>query len=274
MTCREPGGTAFGERIRSALLQSGEPPQPEAELLAFAAARAQLVGEIIIPALKRNAIVISDRYADSTVAYQDYGRGLALGVIAAVHAAAVRGPLPDVTLLLDHDPEEARARAPGSEDYIEDEEAEFHARVRNGYLELAAAEPERWCVLDASSGGATSLSPDGSPTRPGAGPCTSRSAGPGPGSGQPPWRGYGRFRSRPDARSQRRPGSEARASMPAHASRTLAPAPSAPPSRAERRLLAQAPPGTARHTRRTLRQPGIPPRQASIGGFGLNPVSR
>ena len=79
-------------------------------------------------------------------------------------------------------------------------------------------------------------------TRPGAGPCTSRSAGPGLASGQPPWRGYGRFRSRPDARSQRRPGSAARASMPAHASRTLAPAPSAPPSRVERRLLAPARP--------------------------------
>ena len=84
------------------------------------------------------------------------------------------------------------------------------------------------------------------PSRPGAGPCTSRSAGPGLGSGQPRSRDYGRYRSRPDARSQRRPGSEARASMPAHASRTLAPAPSAPPSRAERRLLAPARP---RHRR-------------------------
>ena len=86
-----------------------------------------------------------------------------------------------------------------------------------------------------------SLSPDGSPTRPGAGPCTSRSAGPGPGSWQPRSRGYGRYRSRPDARSQRRPGSEARASMPAHASRTRAPATSAPPS-GRARLLAPARP--------------------------------
>ena len=108
------------------------------------------------------------------------------------------------------------------------------------------------------------------PSLRGAGPCTSRSAGPGLASGQPRWRGYGRYRSRPDARSQRRPRSEARASMPAHVSRTLAPAPSAPPSGPERRLLAPAPPGERRHARRTLRQPGIPPPQASIGGFGLS----
>ena len=150
VTCREPGGTAFGERIREALLQPGLPPHPEAEMLAFAAARAQLVHTIIIPALRRGAVVICDRYIDSTIAYQHYGRGLSIVVISAVHAAAVRGPMPDITLLLDHDPDAARERGLGADDYIESEAAAFHTRVRNGYLEMAAAEPDRWRVLDAS----------------------------------------------------------------------------------------------------------------------------
>lgn len=153
VACREPGGTALGERLRAALFATtpGEPPpSPEAELLTFNAARAQLVREVIRPALDRGAVVICDRFADSTVAYQQYGRGLDAGLVAAAIRVATGGLTPDLTLLLDLDPAEAARRVSTETDYLEREALDFHRRVRRGFLELAAADPSRWLVLDAT----------------------------------------------------------------------------------------------------------------------------
>ncbi len=151
VTCREPGGTALGERLRAALLGSDGPaPDARAELLVFAAARAQLVAEVIRPALKRGALVLCDRYADSTLAYQHHGRELPRDTVDAVNAAATGGLTPDLTLLLDLPPAEGLRRTGRAGDYMEREELAFHERVRAGYEVLARTEPERWRVLDAS----------------------------------------------------------------------------------------------------------------------------
>lgn len=153
VTCREPGGTLLGERLRDALFATapGETaPAPAAELLVFTAARAQLVAEVIAPALARGALVICDRFSDSTMAYQHSGRGLDAAVVHAADAAATQGLRPDVTLLLDLPPEQAFQRGERGGDYLEREDVEFHRRVRRGFLELAAAAPERWLVLDAT----------------------------------------------------------------------------------------------------------------------------
>jgi dTMP kinase len=153
ITCREPGGTALGERLREALFTTAEdepPPSPEAELLIFNAARAQLVSEVIRPALATGDIVVCDRFFDSTIAYQHFGRGLDRGVVDAVNRAATGGLVPDLTVLLDLEPEAGFARGEGRTDYLEREELAFHRRVRRGFLELAVAEPERWLVLDAT----------------------------------------------------------------------------------------------------------------------------
>ena len=149
--CREPGGTTLGERLRDALFATKPyepPPSPEAELLLFNAARAQLVSEVIRPALHRGAVVICDRFADSTVAYQQYGRGLEASLVTSAITVATGGLTPDLTILLDVDPAEAFARAKKKTDYLEHEALDFHRRVRRGFLELAAAEPSRWLVLD------------------------------------------------------------------------------------------------------------------------------
>ncbi len=150
VSCREPGGTPLGERLRDALFASDDAPSAEAELLVFAAARAQLVREVIRPALDGGALVLCDRFADSTVAYQQYGRGLDGGAVEAVNAAATGGLRPELTLLLDIAPEAALARGNANANYMERQDLEFHRRVRGGYLELARREPERWLVLDAS----------------------------------------------------------------------------------------------------------------------------
>jgi dTMP kinase len=148
-TSREPGGTELGERLRSALF-AGESPGPEAELLVFAAARAQLVHEVIRPALADGTVVLCDRFADSTVAYQQYGRGIDAATIATINDAATGGLTPALTVLLDLSPADAAAR--GSEtDNMEREASEFHDRVRAGYLTLASTEPGRWLVLNATS---------------------------------------------------------------------------------------------------------------------------
>ena len=150
--CREPGGTALGERLRRALLGTGpdgSAPAPEAELLLFAAARAQLVAEVLRPALDRGAMVICDRYQDSTVAYQHGGRGLDRALVEAVNRAATGGLSPDLTLLLDLAPDQGLARGGGAGDYLEAETLAFHERVRACYRGLAGEDPPRWLVLDA-----------------------------------------------------------------------------------------------------------------------------
>jgi len=152
---REPGGTMLGERLRAALLGApppgeAEPPAPLAELLVFGAARAQLVAEAIRPALGRGAIVLCDRFADSTIAYQQYGRGLPAEQVAAVNHVATGGLVPSLTLLLDLEPAEGLRRRGEAKNYFEEEALAFHLRVREGFHALAAAEPGRWLVLDAT----------------------------------------------------------------------------------------------------------------------------
>jgi dTMP kinase len=148
---REPGGTPAGEAIRKLLLDPSSHLVAEAELLLMMAARAQLVRETIRPALARGAAVLSDRFTDASFAYQGGGRGIDPGIIATLERIAA-GIKPDFTLLLDVgiDIGLARARARGgAPDRIESEREEFFERVRAAYLARAAAEPARFCVVDA-----------------------------------------------------------------------------------------------------------------------------
>ena len=147
----EPGGTPLGQKIGRWLKWERTDISPLTELLLFNASRAQLVAEIIQPKLKNGKTVICDRYADSTTAYQSYGRGLDLEIVKAINNAATRGLEPDLTVLLDIPAEAglARKRA-GKQDRFEGEALAFHRRVRGGYLKLAADDPERWLVVDAS----------------------------------------------------------------------------------------------------------------------------
>jgi len=140
---REPGGTAAGERIRDLLKDPAVDLSGESEALLFAAARAELVREVIRPALDRGLVVVSDRFLDSSLAYQGAARGLGVEEVAAVNALATGGLRPDLTLLLDLDVEEAFARA-GEEDRFEAEGADLQRRVAAAYAELAAADPGRW----------------------------------------------------------------------------------------------------------------------------------
>jgi dTMP kinase len=148
---REPGGTRLGEKLRDIVFRPG--PEPEAELLLILAARAQLVAEVIRPALKRGDIVICDRYSDSTLAYQGYGRQLNLKAVEAANDLATGGLWPDLSVLLELPVDVGLARkAGGSEwDSIGQESREFHERVHAGFRELAAREPERWLVVDATA---------------------------------------------------------------------------------------------------------------------------
>lgn len=155
---REPGGTRLAELIRGLLKDEREdPPCDRSELLLFLAARAQLVKNVIVPALDAGKWVISDRFSDSTFAYQGYGRGLPLDVLRLANDFACEGLRPDLTLLLDVRPEVAQARMRGREaatntsaDRIELAGDSFHARLRAGFLEMAAAEPDRIKVIDAN----------------------------------------------------------------------------------------------------------------------------
>ena len=150
---REPGGTPTAEAIRELLIEHGEEPMPEAaELLLMFASRALHVANRIQPALDSGVWVISDRFVDASRAYQGGGRGLPDGVIEDLAALALDGLKPDVTLLLDAPPEVGLARADrrGAKDRFESEALEFFARVRQRYLDLAAAEPDRFVVIDAS----------------------------------------------------------------------------------------------------------------------------
>ena len=146
---REPGGTGLGERIR-ALLLHGEAMSPWAEAALFAAARAQLVDEVIRPALDRGAAVICYRYVDSSVAYQGVARELGLERVLDLNLTAVDGLLPDRTFLLLLDPAVVAARVGGERDRLERENDDFHARAYEGYRELARRFPERIVTLDAT----------------------------------------------------------------------------------------------------------------------------
>ncbi len=147
----EPGGTILGAEIRKSLKRKRERPiSPEAELLLFAASRAQLITEVIRPALKEGKTVICDRFSYSTLAYQGYGRGLSLNIIEMVNSLATQNLKPDIVILLDLLSEEGLARKQNLKDPFELEELSFHRRVREGYLKAAATEPDRWLVIDAS----------------------------------------------------------------------------------------------------------------------------
>lgn len=165
VSVREPGGTPLGEAIRALLLDPRQEIDPGAEMLLFAAARAQLVARVIAPALRAGRDVVADRYVDASLAYQGVGRRLGIDVVRGVNAVATGGVLPDLTLLLDVDVptglerarEETRARAgakagaaaPAAGDRMEEEVAAFHQRVREGFLSLAQKEPHRITVIDA-----------------------------------------------------------------------------------------------------------------------------
>ena len=155
---REPGGTRLSELIRGLLKDEREdPPCDRAELLLFLAARAQLVRNVIRPALDAGTWVVSDRFSDSTFAYQGYGRGLPLDVLRLANDFACEGLRPDLTVLLDVDAETSRARLRTREaatnttaDRIEQAGDAFHARLRQGFLEMAAQEPNRIVTIEAS----------------------------------------------------------------------------------------------------------------------------
>ena len=155
---REPGGCAISDKIRSILLDVANSDMNEqAELLLYAAARAQHVAQIIRPALDKGNIVLCDRYSDATLAYQGFGRGLPIVLIEEINRLATLGTRPDLTLLLDFDPKiglnraiQRNATATGpDENRFEQESLEFHRRIRAGYLSLAAAE-SRFCIIDAA----------------------------------------------------------------------------------------------------------------------------
>jgi dTMP kinase len=148
---REPGGTVFGERLRGLLLGSDSPKiSPEAEALGFAASRAQLVSEVIRPALASGAWVVSDRFVDSSLAYQGSARGLGVERVRAANAIAVDGCLPDLVVVLDIPVGEARARETGPDDRIESEGSDLQERVAVGYRLLADESPERIVLVPAT----------------------------------------------------------------------------------------------------------------------------
>jgi dTMP kinase len=144
---REPGGTPLGEEIRNLLLHGGD-VAPWAEATLLAASRAQHVERLIRPALVRGAIVVCDRYVDSSVAYQGIARGLGLERVLDLNLAAVGGLMPDHTILLEIGADEAVARMGGERDRIEREDDGFHVRVADAYRQLAARFPDRYLVLD------------------------------------------------------------------------------------------------------------------------------
>jgi len=148
---REPGGTDLGVELRNIVLHRRGHIAPRAEALLYAADRAHNIATKVRPAIERGAVVIQDRYLDSSVAYQGAGRVLGAEEVRELSLWATEGLLPNLTVLLDLDPEIGRARiAGGVYDRLEEEKNDFHERVRASYLSLAAAEPERFLLLDAT----------------------------------------------------------------------------------------------------------------------------
>ena len=160
LSTREPGGTELAERIRALVREeSADPPNARAETLLFLASRAQLVENVIRPALASGTWVLCDRFADSTFAYQGYGRGLDIAGLKMLNSFATDGLIPDKTILLDVSPETAAKRMRIREqatnttaDRMERAGDDFHMRLKNGFLEMAAAEPERFLVVAADGG--------------------------------------------------------------------------------------------------------------------------
>jgi dTMP kinase len=153
LTLREPGGTPISEQIRAVLMNlANTAMHPRTEILLFLAARAQLVEEVIRPALARGQIVLCDRYADSTLAYQGYGHGVDLQTLRQLLHFATGGLQPDLTFLLDVDPLIGlrRKRKEGEWNRLDAYDESFHQRVRAGYRQLAQAEPQRWVIVDAA----------------------------------------------------------------------------------------------------------------------------
>lgn len=147
---REPGGTPAAEAIRAVLLDpANEGLDPRSEALLFAAARGEHVARVIRPALARGAVVISDRYVDSSLAYQGVARGLGVDRVLEISMWATCGLLPDLTVVLDIDPAAGLARATDP-NRLEAESLEWHRMVRQGFLDLAARDPQRYVVLDAT----------------------------------------------------------------------------------------------------------------------------
>jgi dTMP kinase len=154
VTTREPGGTDIGNQVRQVLTRmENTAMQPRTEILLFLAARAQLVEELIRPELAQGSIVLCDRYADSTLAYQGYGHGLDLALLRQFLNFATGSLWPDLTLLLDIDAEEGlrrRKRSGGEWNRLDAYALAFHRRVRDGYRALASQEPQRWVIIDAA----------------------------------------------------------------------------------------------------------------------------
>jgi dTMP kinase len=153
LTTREPGGTSISEQIRTVLhtLENKE-MNPRTEILLFQASRAQLVEQVIKPHLKEGGVVLSDRYADSTLAYQGYGHQIDIESLRVLVTFATGGLKPDLTILLDVDVETGlrRKELKGEWNRLDAYDLEFHRRVHQGYIQLVQAEPERWEVIDAS----------------------------------------------------------------------------------------------------------------------------
>ena len=155
ITTREPGGTPIGDQIRHVLVRlENKELHPRTEILLFLAARAQLVEQLIKPALRDGKIILCDRYGDSTLAYQGYGHGLDLDKLRQMLDFATDHLKPDLTILLDLDVKIGLMRKKAEDEWnrLDAYEVLFHERVRQGYLQLAAEEPERWRIVDASQG--------------------------------------------------------------------------------------------------------------------------
>jgi dTMP kinase len=149
---REPGGTEIGDQVRQVIMDlHNKQMEPTTEILLFQASRAQLVRELILPSLEAGKVVLCDRYADSTLAYQGYGHQTNLEQLTRIVEFATGGLKPDLTLYIDIDAEQGLRRRSGGDDEwnrLDDYELAFHQRVREGYHKMIAAEPERWVVID------------------------------------------------------------------------------------------------------------------------------
>jgi dTMP kinase len=149
---REPGGTEIGDQVRQVIMDlQNKQMKPTTEILLFQASRAQLVRELILPSLEAGKVVLCDRYADSTLAYQGYGHQIDLAQLTRIVAFATGGLKPDLTLYLDIDADQGLRRRSGGDDEwnrLDDYELAFHQRVREGYHKMIADEPARWVVID------------------------------------------------------------------------------------------------------------------------------